>query len=77
MADEDIRRQEPNWEGVGGEHRTVGSHRAWCYECSEWCYRAEGMHCRHCEEPAPDEATMTWVLAAEPDDPTMSPEAPI
>lgn len=21
-----------------GEHRTVGPHRAWCYDCSEWCY---------------------------------------
>jgi hypothetical protein len=21
-----------------GEHRTVGEHRAWCYDCSEWCY---------------------------------------
>lgn len=21
-----------------GEHRTVGSHRAWCHSCSEWCY---------------------------------------
>jgi hypothetical protein len=20
------------------EHRTVGSHRAWCFTCSEWCY---------------------------------------
>jgi hypothetical protein len=22
-----------------GEHRTVGPHRAWCFDCSEWCYR--------------------------------------
>lgn len=21
----------------GPEHRTVGTHRAWCYEASEWC----------------------------------------
>lgn len=21
-----------------GEHRTVGSYRAWCYSCAEWCY---------------------------------------
>lgn len=21
-----------------GEHRTVGSHRAWCFDCGEWCY---------------------------------------
>lgn len=20
------------------EHRTVGPHRAWCYDCREWCY---------------------------------------
>ena len=34
-----------NWEGVGGatKHRTVGPHRAWCYQDGEWCYpmRAE------------------------------------
>lgn len=23
-----------------GEHRTVGSHRAWCFHCVEWCYPA-------------------------------------
>lgn len=32
---------EPNWEGrqlsTCGEHRTVG-YRAWCHNCSEWCY---------------------------------------
>lgn len=30
-----------NFEGHGGhcgEHRTVGPHRAWCYQCTEWCY---------------------------------------
>lgn len=21
-----------------GDHRTVGPHRAWCYDCSAWCY---------------------------------------
>jgi hypothetical protein len=28
-----------NYEGCdcGGEHHTVGS-RAWCLQCSEWCY---------------------------------------
>jgi hypothetical protein len=28
------------WEGVKGssEHRTVGSHRAWCHQDSTWCY---------------------------------------
>lgn len=20
------------------EHRTVGPHRAWCFDCVEWCY---------------------------------------
>lgn len=29
-----------------GEHRTVGPHRAWCYDCSEWCY--PGAPCRRC-----------------------------
>jgi hypothetical protein len=29
-----------NWTGVEGstEHRTVGPHRAWCYQDGEWCY---------------------------------------
>jgi hypothetical protein len=21
-----------------GDHRTVGDHRAWCFDCGEWCY---------------------------------------
>lgn len=31
---------EPNWEGLPdtSEHRTVGSHRAWCFSDGEWCY---------------------------------------
>jgi hypothetical protein len=33
-----------------GEHRTVGAHRAWCYDCSEWCYPSTG--CKGCELPA-------------------------
>lgn len=32
-----------------GEHRTVGSHRAWCYDCQEWCYPAAP--CNRCELP--------------------------
>lgn len=33
-----------------GEHRTVGEHRAWCYDCREWCYPANGcIRCRHPE----------------------------
>jgi hypothetical protein len=40
------------------EHRTVGSHRAWCHDCSEWCYPANGaedvlesMACTGCTTP--------------------------
>lgn len=29
-----------------GEHRTVGPHRAWCFDCSEWCY--PNASCRRC-----------------------------
>lgn len=31
-----------------GEHRTVGPHRAWCFECNEWCYPDKEMACRGC-----------------------------
>jgi hypothetical protein len=31
-----------------GEHRTVGPHRAWCFECSEWCYPAIAQGCKGC-----------------------------
>jgi hypothetical protein len=31
-----------------GEHRTVGPHRAWCFECSEWCYPDAEMGCKGC-----------------------------
>ncbi len=30
-----------------GEHRTVGSHRAWCHDCGEWCYPSAP--CRGCQ----------------------------
>lgn len=30
-----------------GEHRTVGEHRAWCYDDGEWCYPKAP--CRGCE----------------------------
>lgn len=30
-----------------GEHRTVGPHRAWCFDCQEWCYPASP--CARCE----------------------------
>ena len=29
------------------EHRTVGEHRAWCYDCAEWC--SSGCPCVRCE----------------------------
>ena len=29
-----------------GEHRTVGRLRAWCFDCVEWCYPADG--CKGC-----------------------------
>lgn len=32
-----------------GEHRTVGAHRAWCHDCSEWCYPRIDMACKGCE----------------------------
>lgn len=42
-----------NFEGFAdrecGEHRTVGSHRAWCHACSEWCY--PDSPCKGCELP--------------------------
>jgi hypothetical protein len=43
---------EENFEGHDGrecgEHRTTGS-RAWCFDCSEWCYPEEP--CKGCELP--------------------------
>lgn len=33
-----------------GEHRTVGGHRAWCFDCAEWCYSSGiEMGCRGCQ----------------------------
>lgn len=44
---------EQNFEGHDarecGEHRTVGSHRAWCFDCGEWCYPA--IPCHGCTTP--------------------------
>ena len=34
-----------------GEHRTVGPHRAWCYQCTMWCYPDPEMACHGCELP--------------------------
>lgn len=31
-----------------GEHRTVGPHRAWCFECQEWCYPRVEAGCKGC-----------------------------
>ena len=43
-----------NFEGLPartcGEHRTVGPHRAWCYDCREWCYPR--LPCGGCAEYA-------------------------
>lgn len=45
--------------GHGGpsEHRTVGSHRAWCYDCQEWCYPVIPCDCclHHLEHDLPPE----------------------
>jgi hypothetical protein len=50
-----------NWTGVEGstEHRTVGSHRAWCYQDNEWCY--PNIWCDCCYEAAGYEKR--WVPA--------------
>ncbi len=36
----------PNYMGCdcGGQHRTCGG-RAWCLDCSEWCYAEPDMQC--------------------------------
>jgi hypothetical protein len=35
-----------------GEHRTVGSRRAWCFDCHEWCYsHSLDMACKGCQIP--------------------------
>jgi len=47
--------ERPNFEGHEkrecGEHRTVGPHRAWCYDCTEWCYPRPEMACKGCMVP--------------------------
>lgn len=37
----------------GPEHRTVGAHRAWCYDASEWCYPS--VPCVACDPPLGNE----------------------
>jgi hypothetical protein len=53
---ERIAQTEPNFLGHKGrecgEHRTVGSHRAWCFDCSEWCYPGIDAACKGCELPS-------------------------
>lgn len=50
-----------------GEHRTVGTHRAWCFDCGEWCYpkapcvRCEIATLREVALVPVDEAEDTWV----------------
>lgn len=45
----------PNFEGHSdrecGDHRTVGPHRAWCFDCTEWCYPRPEMACNGCLVP--------------------------
>jgi hypothetical protein len=51
-----------------GEHRTVGPHRAWCHDCSEWCYPDGEMACKGCRIPVL-EARAALPVAAEPPQP--------
>jgi hypothetical protein len=53
--------QSENWKGVEGatEHRTVGSHRAWCYQDGEWCGSSQHGWCDCCYEAAG--YVKTWV----------------
>ena len=34
-----------------GEHRTLGSHRAWCFDCHEYCYPRIAAACDGCRNP--------------------------
>lgn len=56
MTEEKVVPPAPNFEGHQprecGEHRTVGSHRAWCYDCTEWCYPDDDMGCKGCMVPS-------------------------
>lgn len=37
----------PDYDGRGGngEHRTCGPIRAWCHDCTEWCYDTDPCRC--------------------------------
>jgi hypothetical protein len=43
-----------------GEHRTVGPHRAWCFDCSEWCYPSEDLACKGCRIPILETQLREW-----------------
>lgn len=53
MSAEEIRDSRGNFEGFTGrecgDHRTVGDYRAWCHDCTEWCY--PNIPCLGCERP--------------------------
>lgn len=34
-----------------GEHRSVGAHRAYCYDCHMWCYPRIEAACHGCRNP--------------------------
>lgn len=36
-----------------GDHRTVGEHRAWCFDCRMWCYPGSPGQdgCYGCRQP--------------------------
>lgn len=55
----------PNYGGCdcGGEHYTTGD-RAWCLDCSEWCYAGEGMQCEIAVLRSQAAATAELVAAA-------------
>lgn len=46
-----------------GEHRTVGPHRAWCFDCQEWCYPE--IPCERCEKPRREAAVGKLLNAQE------------
>jgi hypothetical protein len=52
-----------DWEGregrTCGEHRTTGS-RAWCFQCSEWCYPR--LTCNGCVDYPSILAPIEWAL---------------
>lgn len=56
-----------NWEGRTprrcGEHRTVGSHWAWCHDCGEWCYPRDEALCRGCADAPEDEIERLRAIA--------------